>query len=138
MNMTKIFVSHSRRDSVVAEKIAHAIQKVGSPPVTVFLDQNIKPEDDFREVIDTNLRASDAVLVVAASPDAVSNSWVGYEIGAAEALRKPIVLLTSNRHSRSELPEDLGSFPVVVFDPEAPEGAAQEIVGRLSSYSSKK
>jgi nucleoside 2-deoxyribosyltransferase len=135
--MTKIFVSHSRRDSVIAKKIAHAIQKVGSRPVTVFLDQNIKPGDDFREVIDANLRSSDAVLVVAASPDAVSNSWVGYEIGAAEALRKPVMLLTSNRHSRSELPEDLGSLPVVVFDPEAPEGAAKEIVGRLSSYSSR-
>ena len=136
MNMAKILISHSRRDSAVAEKIAHALQEVkASPGVTTFLDQNLKPGDDFRKSVDTNLRNSDAVVVVAATPDAVSNSWMGYEIGAAEALRKPIILLTSNRHSLSEFPEEFASFPVVVFDPDEPEDAAQEIIGRLASYS---
>jgi TIR domain len=133
--MTKIFVSYSRRDSAIAEKIARALQAVKpNPPVTTFLNQDVRPADDFRKAIESNLRTSDAVLVVAASPDAVANSWMGYEIGAAEALRKPIILLTSNRHSLSELPEDFGSFPVVVFDPDAPEAAASEIIGRLESY----
>jgi hypothetical protein len=136
--MAKIFISYSRRDSAVAEKIARALRAVRTkPPVTTILDQNLNPGDDFRKAIETNLRTSDAVLVVAASPDALANSWVGYEIGAAEALRKPIILSTSNRHSLSEFPEDFGSFPVVVFDPDDPEGAAQEILGRLESFHAK-
>ena len=132
--MTRIFFSYSRRDSAVAEKIAHALQEAGSPPITTFLDQNVKPGDDFRKAIETNLRASDAVLAVVASPYAAANSWMGYEIGAAEALRKPVILVTSNRHSLSEFPEEFGSYPVAVFDPDEPEGVVQEIIGRLASY----
>lgn len=42
--MVKIFVSHSRRDSAIAEKIAHAVRAVRTkPPVTTILDQNVNP-----------------------------------------------------------------------------------------------
>jgi hypothetical protein len=135
MSNAKVFVSYNRRDAAVAEKIARALRRVKTPrTLTTFLDRNMKPGDNFRETIYKNLQDSDAVLVVAASPDVVSSSWMGYEIGMAEALHKPVMLLTSDRYSLSEFPEDFASFPVVVFDPDNPEGAAQEIAGRLTSY----
>jgi hypothetical protein len=137
MSMTKIFLSYSRTDSVVAEKIARALRKTGKEHIDTFHDQDLKPGDDFRKAIDTNLRTSDAVLVVVASPYAAANSWMGYEIGAAEALRKPVMIATSNRHSLSEFPEEFRSFPIVVFDPDKPEGIAQEVIGRLASYAKK-
>jgi TIR domain len=137
MSKTKIFLSYSRRDAGVAEKIARALQQAGGRRIETFLDQNIKPGDNFRRTVETNLRDSDAVLVVISSPYSAASSWMGYEIGAAEAMHKPVMLAKSDRHSLSEFPEDFGSFPVVVFDPEKPEGIAQEIIGRLASYAKK-
>lgn len=135
MSKARVFVSYGRRDAVVAEKISRALR--GIDIVTTSLDANIKPGDDFRKAIYANLESSDAVLVVTTSPEAASHSWTGYEIGMAEALRKPIILVTSDRYSLSEFPEGLASFPVVVFDPEQPEDAAKEIAGRLLSYHAK-
>ena len=104
-----------------------------------FLDRkDIGAGEDIRKSLYANLQTSDAILVVAASPDAVSNSWVSYEIGMAEGLNKPIIVLTSNRYSPSDFREDLKSFPTITFDPEKPEGVAQEIAGRLTLLAAKK
>ena len=84
-------------------------------------------------MIQKTLRKSDAVLVIATSPELASNNWIGYEIGAAEALNKPVILATSDRHSLSEIPEDFSSVRSVIFDPDKPEGAAREIAGQLMS-----
>jgi|ERR1700722_18533911 nucleoside 2-deoxyribosyltransferase len=132
MSDVKVFVSYSRRDAAVAEKISQALR--GIKVLTTSLDTDVKPGDDFRKAIFSSLKSSDAVLAIATSPDVASHSWTGYEIGAAEALRKPIILMTSDRYSLSEFPESLASYPVVVFNPEQPERAAREIAERLSSY----
>jgi nucleoside 2-deoxyribosyltransferase len=138
MSTRKLFVCSSRRDAAVTRKIALALREVAADQtITTFLDQDIKAEDDFRKVIRTEIRKSDAVLVVASSPEMVSGGWIGYEIGMAEALHKPVILLTTDRHSLSEFPEDFASFPVVVFDPDKPDRAAREIDGRLTSYHAK-
>lgn len=98
MSDAKVFVSYSNRDAAVAEKIAHALQGVQTPRKwKTFLDRkDIGAGEDIRKSLYANLQTSDAILVVAASPDAVSNSWVSYEIGMAEGLNKPIIVLTSN------------------------------------------
>jgi nucleoside 2-deoxyribosyltransferase len=132
MSNVKVFVSYGRRDAAVAEKISNALREIKVVPTS--LDTDVKPGDDFRKAISTNLKNSDAVLVIATSPDVASHSWTGYEIGMAEALRKPIILMTSDRYSLSDFPESLTSFPVVVFDPDKPEDAAKEISERLLSY----
>ena len=140
MSEAKVFVSYSRRDAAVAERIAHALRGVQTPrKVTTFLDQeDLKAGEDFRSAIYTNLQKSDAILVVAASPEAVSNSWVSYEIGMAEGLNKPVILAASNRYPLSDFREDFKSLPVITFDPEEPEGIAQEIAGRLTSLDKRK
>jgi hypothetical protein len=139
MSDAKVFVSFSNRDAAVAEKIAHALQEIKSPSkVKAFLDRDFKKGDDIRKTIQTNLETSDAILVVAASPEAVSNSWVSYEVGMAEGLNKPVIVLMSNRYSKSDLREEFKSFPVITFDPEEPEGIAREIAGRLTSFDKKK
>ncbi len=132
MSDVKVFISYSRCDAAVAEKISQALR--GIKVLTTSLDTDVKPGDDFRKAIFSSLKSSDAVLAIATSPDVASHSWTGYEIGAAEALRKPIILMTSDRYSLSEFPESLASYPVVVFHPEQPDGGAREIAERLSSY----
>jgi nucleoside 2-deoxyribosyltransferase len=139
MNEAKVFVSYSNRDAAIAEKIASALRGVQTPrKMSTFLYGDVKKGEDFRESIYTEIQTSDAILVVAASPEAISNSWVSYEIGMAEGLDKPVILLTSNRYSPSDFREDFKSFPMITFDPEEPEGIAQEIAGRLTSLDKKK
>jgi hypothetical protein len=139
MSDAKIFVSYSSRDAAVAEEIAHALRTVQTPRrMKTFLGKHIKAGEDFRKTIHTNLETSDAVLVVVASPDAASNSWVSYEIGVAEGLNKPIILAASNRYSRLDFRDEFKSFPVITYDPEKPESAAKEIAGILTSFDKKK
>jgi hypothetical protein len=136
MSKTKVFVSFTRQDAAIAKRIAHALSEIdldSGRPVTTFIDRDIASGSDFREAIQKTLRKSDAVLVVASSPERASNGWIGYEIGAAEALRKPVILATSDRHSLSEFPEDFSSVHSVIFDPDKPEGVAREIAGQLMS-----
>jgi len=138
MSSTKVFVSYSHRDAAVAEKIADALRafdlRTGGA-VTTLSARDIPLGSDFRDAVREMVKSSDAVLVVATSPELASHSWTGYEIGMAEALGKPVILATSDRHSLSEFPEDFKSVRSVVFDPEKPEGAAREIAGRLMSKS---
>jgi hypothetical protein len=139
MGDAKVFVSYSGRDAAVAEEIAHALRGVQTPRrVKTFLDKDIKPGEDFRKAIHANLETSDAVLVVVASPEAASNSWVSYEIGMAEGLNKPVILAASNRYSRLDFRDEFKSFPIITYDPEKPESAAKEIVGILTSFDKKK
>lgn len=136
MSKTKVFVSSSRRDAAIAEKIALALRQIdfdSGRAVTTFIDRDIDAGSDFRDAIHKALRKSDAVLVVATSPELASNGWIGYEIGMAEALHKPVILAMTDRHSLSEFPEDFSSVRSVIFDPNKPEGAAREIAGQLVS-----
>jgi hypothetical protein len=139
MSDAKVFVSYSGRDSAVAEKIALALRGLEAPRrVKTFLGKDIKPGKDFRKTIHTNLETSDAVLVVLASPDAASNSWVSYEIGMAEGLNKPVILAASNRYSRSDFRDEFKTFPLITYDPEKPGSAAREIAGLLTSFNKTK
>ena len=131
MSDAKVFVSYSNRDAAVAEKIAHALQGVQTPRKwKTFLDRkDIGAGEDIRKSLYENLQTSDAILVVAASPDAVSNSWVSYEIGMAEGLNKPIIVLTSNRYSPSDFREDLKSFPTITSTPRNRKGSRKKSPG---------
>jgi hypothetical protein len=70
------------------------------------------------------------VLVVGA-PESTSASWAGYELGIAEALARPVLVLLSHNRSVGELLFELSDLPVLSFDPAQPERAAREIVDRL-------
>jgi len=47
-------------------------------------------------------------------------------------LGKPILTLASDRLPPSESPEDIVSGPIVSFDPQSPDRAIEEVVGRLA------
>lgn len=95
--------------------------------------KDMSPGQDFRRTLQSEIANSDALLTLISSPSTASESWIGYEIGIAEALEKPVVTLASDRFSLSELPSDLTSRLIVNFDPQSPEGAARDVVERLSA-----
>lgn len=129
--MHDIFLSYSRRDSAFAERFGRELEKLGR---RVFIEsRDIVPGQNWRDVWRTAIQDADMTLVLISSPYAAANSWMGYEIGAAEALGKPILTLISDRLSASDLPDDLIAGPIVSFDPQSPEGAAREVVERLAA-----
>jgi hypothetical protein len=128
--MAGIFLSHSHRDSALAERIEREFEKLGLP---TFTARDIRAGEDWRKAIETSVRRADMLLLLIASPEAAASSWMGYEAGMAEALGKRVMVLASDRHSVSELPIDLASWPIVNFDPRSPETAARDIVERLAA-----
>jgi hypothetical protein len=126
--MRKVFLSYGRRDAILAAAIARELGKFG---VEALFDEGITPGDDFRRAIKSAVRKADGFVLVVTSPDAAASSWTSYELGMAEALGKPILLLLSQNHSASQLPSDLVGVPIVAFDPERPETVGREIVDRL-------
>jgi hypothetical protein len=129
--MHDIFLSYSRRDSALAERIGRELEKLGR---SVFVEsRDILPGQNWRDVWRTAIKDADMALVLISSPHSAASSWMGYEVGAAEALGKPILTLVSDRLSASDLPDDLISGPIVSFDPQSPERAAREVVERLAA-----
>jgi nucleoside 2-deoxyribosyltransferase len=126
--MPRVFLSHSRRDANLAAGIASDLQRYG---VEAVVDESITAGDDLRRTINSAIRRADAFVIVVTSPDAAASSWTSYELGMAEALGKPILLLLSQNHSAAQLPSDLAGLPIAAFDPQRPEKVGREIVDRL-------
>ena len=87
----------------------------------------MKAGENWRDVIQGAIRAVDLVVVVVESTDGAASSWVSYEIGMAEALRKPVVILASHNFAPSDLPDDLAAYRVLSFDPRDMDLAARDI-----------
>jgi nucleoside 2-deoxyribosyltransferase len=129
MSRQSVFVSYSHRDAALARSVEKVLKSVG---IDSFTAREVAPGEDWRKSIQAAIKRSDA-LVLIASPDALSSSWASYETGVAEALGKHVMVLLSNRHSVTELPEEIALGQVVNFDPQAPERAARDIVARLAA-----
>ena len=129
MSKPSVFMSYSQRDAGLAKQLADDLGRLG---FNTWLDQALEPGGDWRKHILEAIEQSD-VFVLLASPDGLASSWALYEAGAAQALGKRFLVLLPNSHSVSELPTELSAQPVVGFDPQSPERAAQDIASRLAA-----
>jgi hypothetical protein len=127
--MPKVFISHGARDASLAAAIARALRKRGIEAFDV--SESDAEEGYVRQTIKSAIRKADGFVLVLGEPNTAAPSWTGYELGMADALGKPMLLLLSHKHAASELPFDLAGLPILPFDPAHPELAAQEIVDRL-------
>jgi len=127
--MPNVFLSHSRRDADLAARVAHELRQLGVEPFDVFASASAG--EDLRKTIKDAIRRADGFVLVVGAPEVTSSSWAGYELGIAEALAKPVLILLSHNRTASELPLDMREIPVVPFDPERPERAAREVADRL-------
>jgi nucleoside 2-deoxyribosyltransferase len=128
--MANVFISYSHKDSALAARIA---RELGVHGFEVFADSDVRPGQDIRVRLQAAVEKADVVLALISSPHAAANSWMGYEVGMAEALHKPVLTLASDRLSASDLPSDVSSRQIVYFDPQSPESAAREVVERLAA-----
>jgi hypothetical protein len=111
----RVFLSYSAQDRVHADSVNHWLQASGLFPAEVADPINFAtPADDVRTVIRNLIGRSDALLLLW-SKSAVESPWVQYEIGMAQALGKPIVVVLAGG-SPSALPEGLADAPHVELE----------------------
>ena len=123
--MPTVFLSYGTRDKSSAALVRRALTAL---KISVFdSGSDVKAGENWRDVIQRAIRAVDLVVVVVESTDGAASSWVSYEIGMAEALRKPVVILASHNFAPSDMPDDLAAYRVLSFDPRDMDLAARDI-----------
>ncbi len=130
MTKPSVFISYGQRDAELAGRVEAALKHFGFEAFNPA--REARPGGDWRKSIQSAIKRSDAVIMLALTPQYLSSSWMPYEAGIAEALGKRVMLLLPNGYSVTELPADFASTQVVEFDPQAPERAAHDIASRLA------
>jgi hypothetical protein len=131
MNRPSVFISYGSRDAKLAERVAGALKHLGFDALDSIRD--VRPGKNWGKAIQSAIKRSDAVIMVALTPHTLSTSWMGYEAGIAEASGKRIMLLLPSKYPVTELPDDFASTPIVDIDPQMPERAAQDVASRLAA-----
>jgi TIR domain-containing protein len=130
MSKPAIFISYNHRDAEAAKQFGAALEDLGLHAFST--DQELQVGSDWRKTTLAGIKKSDAVIILAITPQSLSSSWLGYEVGLAEALGKQVVLLLPNKYPATELPADFASTTVLDFDPQAPELAARKVATRFA------
>ena len=71
----KIFISYSKKDSDLAQKLADDLEAAG---FRIWIDRSIGGGDLWRETIENNLRNAEEVVIVV-SPNSMASKWVQHE-----------------------------------------------------------
>jgi TIR domain len=124
-------MSYPNRDAKLAERVASALKHLGFDALDPT--RKLRPGESWRKAIQSAIKRSDAVIMVASTPRTLSSSWMGYEAGIAEVLGKRVMLLLPNKYPVTEVPEDFASTPIVDIDPQAPERAARDVAAWLAA-----
>lgn len=81
--MSNFFISYSRKDIKIADKIRDAILKL-DPKHSVFIDhRNIKVGANWQRSLEDNIERSDYFILIL-SKDAINSKWVKYEVEFAQ------------------------------------------------------
>ncbi len=101
--MSKVFISYSAQDMPMARAL---VDKLRSVDVTGWMDaSDVSSGTAISSAIRHALQSSSAVVVLL-SPAALSSKWVNFEVGAAEALAKPIIpVLLGGENIEDQLPD---------------------------------
>jgi len=81
-----IFISYSKKDSEFAHKLADDLTAAG---FKIWIDRSISGGEQWRETIETNLKAASEVVIVV-SPNSMDSEWVKHEGSAAYAWEKKL------------------------------------------------
>jgi|CXWL01.1.fsa_nt_gi hypothetical protein len=123
--MADFFISYSRADSALAQRVASALSARGH---SVWWDREIKGGDDFRATISRELRSADVVVVIW-SKSSVGSSFVCDEADRANKAKKLVPIAFAWDF---EIPMGFGQIHVANFSKWRDESAAEEIDDILS------
>jgi hypothetical protein len=106
----KIFLSHASVDMVLGRKVRNLISQNFN--AQVFATEDLSAGEKWETKLRNELSAAD-VVVALLTPGSVGSSWVLQEIGAAWALRKPIVPLVTRREVLNSMPISLEPYQAI-------------------------
>jgi hypothetical protein len=128
--MPNIFISYARRDRAEAERIVSELRKAN---LSGWMDaSDLATGSSIASEVRNALNHASAVLVLL-SPASLHSQWVQFEIGAAEALGKPIipVLIEGGADLETEAPPILRQRQWVDARHRPPAEVAREIEAAL-------
>lgn len=115
----RVFISYSAQDRTLIPRVMDWLRASGLSPAQVEDPVNWgASSQDVRTVIRDSVRRADLLLLVW-SKQAVESAWVQYEVGMAQALGKPVVVLLAGG-SPTDLPRELADTQHEVLDATTP------------------
>jgi nucleoside 2-deoxyribosyltransferase len=115
----RVFITHSSVDQVFARRMRNLLFHRAN--AQVFTAEDLSAGEKWEAKLRDELSAAD-VVVALLSPRSVESSWVLQEIGAAWALKKPIIPVVTRRDVLNKIPVALeGARVIELTDVESPE-----------------
>jgi hypothetical protein len=121
------FLSYQAGDARLARAMHAAMTRRG---ISVFDPQSIAPGENFVSTIKKHVDQASGMLVLM-SPNALS-SWQLYEVGMADALDKPVLVVGTEASSSEQVPAELRDKRLIILqrnDQDAIEEAVDQIAG---------
>src|SRR5437763_14046706 len=98
----RVFISHSAKDSMLAEDLRRRLKDVEADFVTADIADTAETGSVRRRIRDVISKSSE---VIALLPDnSVSHKWMQYEVGIADALEVPVTFVIVNEGPEQQLP----------------------------------
>ncbi len=83
-----VFLCYSHADKAIAQRLTTMLAESGTQ--YLLYEKGVQSEEDIKAGLREGIRGCDA-LVVIVSNASLNSRWVGYEVGYAEALGKPVL-----------------------------------------------
>lgn len=106
----KVFLSHDSVDMILGRKVRNLISQNFN--AQVFTTEDLNAGEEWEAKLRNELSTAD-VVVALLTPSSVGSSWVLHEIGAAWALRKPIIPLVTRRDVLNSMPISLEPYQAI-------------------------
>lgn len=126
--MSDVFISTSKSGQDLEKRLRTELRKLG---VTVFDPRSeLHAGDSWRDEIVKAIKNSSNVVIIVTS-DFNSSSWTNYELGVAEALNKPILVVHPESVDPRRLPDELRSLQMLTVTPSHIGNSAKSLADAL-------
>lgn len=103
----KIFVSYSHGDRKYLDGLEKVLKEHGvveGDEISIIdpFSQSFSAGEDIREVIKKQIQSASKVVVIYTS-NTESSQWVNYEVGMADALDKPVIVVGARGSGKTTL-----------------------------------
>lgn len=121
------FLSYSRQDSAIADRVSAALASHG---IQLWRDiEQIEPGSQWEQAIERGLTSAEAIIFLA-SPNANASAWIRHEITEFLAKGKPVYTLVIDERGQDSIPLALRSIQWIDVSRDFTTGI-EKLVGAL-------
>jgi hypothetical protein len=131
--MRRIFISYASSDREFVQELARSLDARGGK--ASFSEHGLGVESDWLADLRNRLEKSDTVVLVMPSLTAASSNNAFFEVGAARAIGKDVVIVVRDIDTvdRTNIPLDLARMVVVDAGKQPIEQVAATVMGAVES-----